>query len=98
MPPRKAPTSASPRQSIRADGMSARIHRQGVTMQPNPRSLERPTTKREQGEASLDRILDSALTLMVTKGFNATTVDEIARSAGLTKGAIYFHFENKTAI
>ena len=32
------------------------------------------------------------------RGFNATTVDDIARNAGLTKGAIYFHFENKTAI
>jgi TetR/AcrR family acrAB operon transcriptional repressor len=58
----------------------------------------RPTTKREQSEASVDRILDSALSLMVTRGFNATTVDEIAKAAGLTKGAIYFHFENKTAI
>lgn len=62
------------------------------------RPIERPTTKREQGEASLERILESALTLMVTKGFNATTVDEIARNATLTKGAIYFHFANKTAI
>jgi len=67
-------------------------------MQTNQRLIERPTTKREQGEASLERILESALSLMVSKGFNATTVDEIARSAGLTKGAIYFHFENKTAI
>jgi AcrR family transcriptional regulator len=67
-------------------------------MQNNTRSFERPATKREQGEASLDRILESALSLMVSKGFNATTVDEIARKAGLTKGAIYFHFENKTAI
>jgi len=58
----------------------------------------KPPTKREQSEASLERILESALGLMVSKGFNATTVDEIARNAGLTKGAIYFHFENKTAI
>ena len=34
----------------------------------------------------------------MTRGFNATTVDDIAKNAGLTKGAIYFHFENKTAI
>lgn len=67
-------------------------------MQNFPRAVDKPITKREQGEASLERILDSALLLMVSKGFNATTVDEIARSAGLTKGAIYFHFDNKTAI
>jgi AcrR family transcriptional regulator len=57
-----------------------------------------PQSKREQSEATIERILDSALSLIVTRGFNGTTVDEIARRAHLTKGAIYFHFANKTAI
>jgi AcrR family transcriptional regulator len=65
---------------------------------PAPRNADKPQTKRDKSEASIDRILESALTLIVTRGFNATTVDDIARNAGLTKGAIYFHFENKTAI
>lgn len=65
---------------------------------PTHRAVERPQSKREQSEASIDRILESALSLIVTRGFNATTVDDIAKNAGLTKGAIYFHFENKTAI
>ena len=55
-------------------------------------------TKREQREASLERILDSALKLIVSRGFHSTTVDDIARSAGLTKGAVYFYFENKNAV
>ena len=63
-----------------------------------PQANDKPQSKREQSEASIDRILESALSLIVTRGFNATTVDDIARKAGLTKGAIYFHFENKTAI
>jgi AcrR family transcriptional regulator len=63
-----------------------------------PRTADRPHSKKEQREASIDRILESALDLMVTRGCNATTVDDIAKRAGLTKGAIYFHFENKTAI
>jgi AcrR family transcriptional regulator len=63
-----------------------------------PRATERPQSKREQREASIERIMESALDLMVTRGCNATTVDDIAKRAGLTKGAIYFHFENKTAI
>lgn len=62
------------------------------------RPAGRPVVKRERGEASIERILDSALSLMVSRGYNATTVDDIARNVGLTKGAIYFHFENKTAI
>lgn len=62
------------------------------------RVVERPQTKKEKREASIERILESALDLLVTKGYNATSVDDIAKRAGLTKGAIYFHFENKTAI
>jgi AcrR family transcriptional regulator len=65
---------------------------------PPARVADKPQSKRDKSEASIDRILESALSLIVTRGFNATTVDDIARKAGLTKGAIYFHFENKTAI
>jgi AcrR family transcriptional regulator len=61
-------------------------------------SAGKPQNRRDKGEASIDRILDSALSLIVTRGFNGTTVDDIAKKAGLTKGAIYFHFENKEAI
>ncbi|MDB5870372.1 MAG: hypothetical protein JWP96_2704 [Polaromonas sp.] len=63
-----------------------------------PSPAVRPSTKREQSEASIERILEAALTLMVTNGFNATKVEDIARGAGLTKGAVYFHFDSKIAI
>lgn len=33
-----------------------------------------------------------------TNGFAATTVDEIARSAGVTKGALYHHFSDKDEV
>jgi len=32
------------------------------------------------------------------KGYRGTTTEEIARRAGLTKGALYFHFKNKEEI
>lgn len=44
------------------------------------------------------QLLDAARKLFVKKGFRATTTDEIARKAGLTKGALYFHFKNKEDI
>ena len=31
-------------------------------------------------------------------GYQATTLDEIARAAGFTKGAVYWHFPNKRAL
>ena len=40
-------------------------------------------------------LLDSALKLFGEKGFHATSVQEIVKKAGLTKGAFYHHFTSK---
>ena len=41
------------------------------------------------------KLLDSALELMLAKGFTATTVDEVCADAGVTKGSFYHHFGSK---
>ncbi len=41
------------------------------------------------------RILDAAAELFVHYGFDKTTVSDIAREAGISKGAIYLHFGSK---
>lgn len=41
------------------------------------------------------RILDAAVKLVRTKGYNATTVDEVCAQAGVTKGAFFHHFKSK---
>lgn len=52
-------------------------------------------SKPSQRAETYDKILGAALDLFVSRGFEGTTVDEIAEAAGLTKGAIYFHFATK---
>ncbi|MBE0689783.1 MAG: TetR/AcrR family transcriptional regulator [Anaerolineae bacterium] len=44
------------------------------------------------------RILDAAFALITHYGYDKTTVDEIAREAGISKGAIYLHFKSKEAL
>ncbi len=44
------------------------------------------------------RILDAAVKLVRTKGFTATTVDELCAAAGVTKGAFFHHFDSKEAL
>lgn len=44
------------------------------------------------------RILDVALDLFVEKGFDGTSLREIAERLGLTKAAIYYHFASKDDI
>ena len=59
---------------------------------------DRPATKREQRAASIDALLNEALTLFITQGYHATTVEVIAQAAGLTKGAVYFYFKSKANV
>jgi TetR/AcrR family transcriptional regulator, acrAB operon repressor len=41
------------------------------------------------------QILDTAEELFQKKGVSKTSLDDIARAAGVTRGAIYWHFKNK---
>ncbi len=42
-----------------------------------------------------ERILEAAQSLILSKGFPATRVDEVCVAAGVTKGSFYHHFESK---
>jgi AcrR family transcriptional regulator len=52
-------------------------------------------TRAEQREQTRSRLLDAAERVFVERGFHATSVDEVAESAGYSKGAVYSNFENK---
>ena len=45
-----------------------------------------------------ERILLASLDLFARKGYEATSVSDIAGALGITKGALYRHFESKRAI
>jgi TetR/AcrR family transcriptional repressor of nem operon len=44
------------------------------------------------------RLIDSATSLVRQKGFAATSIDDICRAAGVTKGAFFHHFASKQAL
>ncbi|MCZ4287916.1 TetR/AcrR family transcriptional regulator [Hoeflea alexandrii] len=45
-----------------------------------------------------EKLLTSALSVIRTKGFSATSVDELCANAGVTKGAFFHHFPSKEAL
>ena len=45
--------------------------------------------------ATRDRILDAAEVVFEQRGVSRCSLHEIAQAAGVTRGAIYWHFENK---
>jgi AcrR family transcriptional regulator len=59
---------------------------------------ERGPKFRRRAEARPDEVLDAALELFIEKGFAATRVEDIARRAGLSKGAVYLYFPSKEAV
>lgn len=51
--------------------------------------------KRAQGQATEQRLIDAALTLMRQRGYDAVSIRDICRQAGATTGAFYHHFRSK---
>lgn len=53
---------------------------------------------KEEALATRDLILDTAELVFQRRGVSRTSLQEIAQEAGLTRGAIYWHFENKADV
>lgn len=49
----------------------------------------------DERELRAERILDAAAELMVAWGHRKTTIDDVARRAGIGKGTVYLHFPTK---
>src|SRR5262245_46399036 len=58
-----------------------------MTLEPLTPERRRAQTRRH--------LLDAAAVVFARKGFHGATIDEVAETAGFTKGAVYSNFENK---
>jgi len=57
-----------------------------------------PRKTKEEAEKTRARILASALSLFVKKGYEHTTFTDIAARLKMTKGAVYWHFDSKETL
>jgi len=53
---------------------------------------------KEEAAVTRETLLQAGLTVFSRKGFDAATLEDIAREAGVTRGAIYWHFGSKTEL
>ncbi|GAM97661.1 transcriptional regulator of TetR family [alpha proteobacterium U9-1i] len=51
-----------------------------------------------RAEARPEEILDAALSEFTERGFDAARMEDIAKRAGISKGAVYLYFESKEAL
>lgn len=56
----------------------------------------RPTLR--QPDITRSRLLECAFNEILQRGFRSASLDSILIKAGVTKGALYHHFENKAAL
>ena len=50
---------------------------------------------KEEAQETRNAILDAAEVVFQERGVSRTSLDEIAKAAGVTRGAVYWHFANK---
>jgi len=65
----------------------------GYTSNSSATSFEKSSEKNMREE-----ILDAAAQLFKKKGYNGTSMQDIAKDVGILKGSIYYHFNSKNEI
>ena len=53
---------------------------------------------KEHKKETRQKIINSAISLFSTRGFDQVSIDDLMHHAGLTRGAFYSHFKNKKAV
>lgn len=53
---------------------------------------------KEEAKNTRNNILESALNVFYVKGVGHSSLEDIAEAAGVTRGAVYWHFKNKADI
>jgi len=51
-----------------------------------------------RANSSRERILSTAETIILQRGFAGTTIDDILEKASITKGGFFYHFKGKTEL
>jgi AcrR family transcriptional regulator len=63
-----------------------------------PRKRGRPPGQTPQGAAARERLYDTAIRMIARRGYEATTLRDIANEAGVSVGLLYRYFPSKQAV
>jgi len=76
---------------------SKTVHQTSIGKGPPGQQAE-PDAQPDERQQREERILDAAAALLLRWGYRKTTIDDVAREAGVGKGTIYLHWKDKSAL
>lgn len=68
------------------------------TKNVKPRQRGRPPGQTRQGAAARERLYATAMQLIAARGYEATTLRDVAKEAGVSVGLLYRYFPSKQAV
>lgn len=60
--------------------------------------MEQKRTRKDRAVDTKNKIFETAVTLIKSKGYDNVTISEICQTAGLAKGSFYVHYNSKEDI
>jgi AcrR family transcriptional regulator len=63
-----------------------------------PSARRSPDLRQDRAQRTRALVLNCAAELFAARGYHGTSVQDVATAAGMTKGAVYFHFPSKDVL
>jgi len=77
--------------------MTERVHNDGGESLAHQRS-NRQRSPQDRAKQTVRSVIDAAVAILVAEGETAVTIDRVARETGLSRGAIYHHFDDRDSL
>jgi AcrR family transcriptional regulator len=90
----------SPKTALSEKGMGSPAKARGAATaaSPSSKAAKPPTNRAARAAERRAAIVAAGLDEFIARGFAATRLDDVAKRAGVAKGTIYLHFEDKEAL
>ena len=69
-----------------------------MTPTPESTTTSQPNRRAEKGQATRRALIAAATELFAARGYDATPIEAVFEAAGVSRGALYHHFEDKRAL
>src|SRR5450756_484223 len=95
---RTTPAEGTPLARRRRGGKASPVKASQPGLPPAAAPTNPPSSRAARALERRQAIIEAAMDEFIARGYAATRLDDVARRAGVAKGTIYLHFEDKEAL